>query len=208
MYKQIISFDYSITSPAMTIFSTEHKTYISYGITNNKKCQSNVSKNNYQFILNQYPIWNNPQERYDRLSNIFIDALKELNVFNEYSLFLIEDYSFGSKGKVFHIAENAELLKYKIWKETNIPITEVSPKTIKKLYTGNGNSNKVDMSNHFLNENGFFIHDVLLSKIDGPANDIVDSIALNVIGQKISMGILQFNDLLSPKKKKSLLLSR
>ena len=36
---------------------------------------------------------------------------------HEYDVISIEDYSMGSRGRVFHIGENAGILKYRLWKK-------------------------------------------------------------------------------------------
>ncbi len=48
---------------------------------------------------------------------------------------LLEGYSFGSKGKVFHIAENTGILKYKIH-NMGVPLEVIPPTTVKKFATG------------------------------------------------------------------------
>lgn len=206
MRKIIVSFDYSITSPAMTIYDGE--IYESHYLTNIKKAQFPSSKDKYKFIPHLYPIWNFPQERYEKISETFISVLKEKNILDSETMFLIEDYSFGSTGRVFHIAENTELIKYKIWKGSGQEMIQIPPKTIKKIFSGNGNSNKDKMAEFFLETNSFYIHDIIGGKIDGPANDIIDSIALSIVGSKIDSGEVLLSDIFAkkkPKKKKKLL---
>ena len=88
----------------------------------------------------------------------------------------IEDYSFGSTGRVFHIAENCGLLKYKLW-EIGLRFTTIAPSAIKKFATGKGNADKQKMYDAFVAETGqnliqFYSKSGTLTS---PVTDIVDS---------------------------------
>jgi Holliday junction resolvasome RuvABC endonuclease subunit len=88
---------------------------------------------------------------------------------------LIEDYSMGSKGKVFHIAENTEVLQYNLYlagKEYH----KIPPTSLKKWATGKGNSDKEKMYEKFLEIEGVDLKAMFgLKKADSPLSDIVDS---------------------------------
>ena len=96
---------------------------------------------------------------------------------------LIEDYSMGSKGKVFHIAENTEVLQYNLWLK-KIQYKKIPPTALKKWVTGKGNATKEVMYQQFLKEEKIDIFDLLgmtmpkTGKIDSPISDIVDSFFL------------------------------
>jgi Holliday junction resolvasome RuvABC endonuclease subunit len=87
----------------------------------------------------------------------------------------IEGYAFGAVGRVFQIAENCGLLKYKLWKQ-GIPYSVPAPTEIKKFATGKGNANKDMMLDSFKEETGVDIR-VKLDIIKGynPISDIVDA---------------------------------
>jgi hypothetical protein len=113
------------------------------------------------------------QERYDNIAEFFLNKIplrpKIPQVF-------IEDYSFGSTGRVFHIAENCGLLKYKLW-EIGLKFTTIAPSAIKKFATEKGNADKQKMYDTFLEETGqnliqFYSKTGTLSS---PVTDIVDS---------------------------------
>ena len=77
------------------------------------------------------------EERYDFISDWAMDIL----ISNDITDVAIEDYSYGSQGKVFHIAENTGLLKWKIW-QAEIEYKLLAPTVIKKFATGKGNAKK------------------------------------------------------------------
>ena len=91
---------------------------------------------------------------------------------------LLEGYSYGSTGKVFHIAENTAILKYNLWDE-QIPFSIIPPTVIKKFATGKGNANKEKMYEEFVKENpGVDLRSDLTprsSNVISPVNDIVDA---------------------------------
>jgi Holliday junction resolvasome RuvABC endonuclease subunit len=61
----------------------------------------------------------------------------------------IEDYAFAATGRVFHIGENAGLLKYFL-EEASYAYHLIPPTVIKKFATGKGNADKVKMTAAFL----------------------------------------------------------
>ena len=114
------------------------------------------------------------QERYDNIADFFLNKIP-LNNKKVPDIF-IEDYSFGSTGRVFHIAENAGILKYKFW-EVGYKFKAVPPTVIKKFATGKGNADKAKMYEAFKNETGEDFS-MLLNKnltLGSPVTDIVDS---------------------------------
>ena len=118
-------------------------------------------------------MWETPEERYDFISDWALDIL----ISNGIELVAIEDYSYGSKGKVFHIAENTGLLKWKIW-NADIEYKLIAPTEIKKFATGKGNANKEKMYESFLQETSRNLQEELViksEKIGNPTSDIVDS---------------------------------
>ena len=82
---------------------------------------------------------------------------------------------FRSKGKVFHIAENTEVLQYNLYlagKEYH----KIPPTSLKKWATGKGNSDKEKMYERFLEIEGLDLKAMFgLKKADSPLSDIVDS---------------------------------
>jgi Holliday junction resolvasome RuvABC endonuclease subunit len=111
------------------------------------------------------------QERYNNIASFFVDRIPKN------SKVMIEDYSFGSTGRVFNIAENCGLLKFKLWDEGK-EFQTVAPTAVKKFATGKGNANKEKMYEAFLNETGVNLSLLLTPKATkcvSPVSDIVDS---------------------------------
>jgi hypothetical protein len=114
-------------------------------------------------------------ERFLGLSKWAMSILKKHKVTHVF----LEGYSMGSKGKIFHIAENTAMLKVGIHL-AGIPLESVPPTTIKKYATGKGNSDKVKMFSCFLErEPGAVNLQQLITPnkqtINNPVSDIVDA---------------------------------
>ncbi len=119
--------------------------------------------------------------RYNFISGWSKDLLTEM-----YSpeLVIIEDYSFGSTGRVFHIAENTGVLKYRLWKtlggtlkNKDTIIETVPPTVIKKFASEKGNANKQVMQDAFEEQQGVNIKELLeqTNKQWNPSSDIIDA---------------------------------
>jgi Holliday junction resolvasome RuvABC endonuclease subunit len=82
----------------------------------------------------------------------------------------------GSKGRVFHIAENTGILKYRLWKY-GVDFEAVPPTVIKKFATGKGNADKEKMQTAFVAENNLDIKFELgmTEKQWNPSSDIIDA---------------------------------
>lgn len=103
----------------------------------------------------------------------------------------IEGFSFGSKGNSFidMITFNT-FLKVKLIQKFGHVIRVISPKSIKKAYTGNGNASKCDMLRSFMEKSDSKLKkeiEKLNIVVEGefnipkPLDDLVDAIALTLI---------------------------
>ena len=168
--------DYSMTSPALCVFDTEKGRY----------CFENVDvyfrSNLARFELfkegnvngeNHKP-FKCDMDRYDDISDWAVSILDGAGVEKVF----LEGYSFGSTGKVFHIAENTAILKYNLW-DLNIDIEILAPTTVKKFATGSGRASKENMYEKFCEENpSVGLRESLTprsSNVINPVNDIVDA---------------------------------
>ena len=90
-------------------------------------------------------------------------------------LIQIEDYSYGSTGRVFHIAENLGLLKYKLKMECGWDYTLLPPSVIKKFATDKGNANKELMLEAFEKDTGVNLEVLFDTKSKSPISDVADA---------------------------------
>lgn len=168
-----IGIDYSMNSPAICVI--KHGFMSFYFLSSVKKYQGKFS----YFHGHVYPEWTQPEERFDKISNWVLDCITEAcgpeKGLNEPMKVTLEGYSMGSKGKVFHIAENTSILKHKLWQH-NIPVETPAPTSIKKFATGKGNSDKARMYECFVAETGIDLENLLGGdRSNNPISDIVDS---------------------------------
>jgi Holliday junction resolvasome RuvABC endonuclease subunit len=176
MVRRVGGIDYSLTCPAVCIYEGEKEDFDFencqlFFLANQKKYEDFQYKNiEGSQQIKKYEL---PEERYDFISDWAMDILISHNIED----IAIEDYSYGSQGKVFHIAENTGLLKWKMW-NADMNYSLLAPTVIKKFATGKGNANKEKMYESFLIETSRNLNEELeikSEKIGNPVSDIVDS---------------------------------
>ena len=168
--------DYSLSSPAVCTYDEAAGDFCfqncNFFLLSDKK----IPKTPKNIYIESHKPWSDPNERYHNIATFFLDNIKTDKI-------LIEDYSMGSKGKVFHIAENTEVLQYNLWLK-KIQYKKIPPTSLKKTVTGKGNAPKEVMYQQFLKEEKTDIFKLLglkmpkTGKIDSPISDIVDSFFL------------------------------
>jgi Holliday junction resolvasome RuvABC endonuclease subunit len=171
----ISAIDYSITGPAICVFDTEKEFNFTncsfYFLTDTKKYSTKFMNNIYGESFQSY---NNECERYDYISNW------ALRVTAGSTRIAIEGYAYNATGRVFALAENTGILKYKLYKE-QIPVDIIEPTKVKKLFTSKGNADKALMYTHFLQKTGINLQDIITPNktlLGSPVTDIVDSYAI------------------------------
>ena len=111
------------------------------------------------------------ESRYDSISDWAMDKLTGCREV------AIEGYAYGATGRVFNIAENTGILKYKLYNAT-IPIEIIPPQAVKKLATGKGNADKKSMHSAWFKETGINLQGAISPKksvVDSPVSDVVDA---------------------------------
>ena len=170
----IAGIDYSLRSPCVCVFAEMGDEVFSFDsctfhfLTDTKKYAKFFLKNIYG---ERFQDWNQDFQRYKSIVDWTMDKVMGCEQI------AIEGYSMGSKGKVFHIAENTGVLKYKIY-NTGVPLEVIPPTIVKKFATGKGNADKEKMHKTFMNEVGFDLRFRITpdkTKISNPVSDIVDS---------------------------------
>lgn len=172
MMNKTAGIDFSLTSPSVCVYTGNSFNYSDcsfYFLTDRKKNSKVYNSRLMGFPMEPYL---SQEERYHNISSWVLNILSKHQVERVF----IEDYAFAATGRVFHIAENGGVLKYRMWL-ANYSITPIAPTQIKKFATGRGNANKEDMQVAFVNETGYNPKlDLDLSdKQWNPSSDIIDS---------------------------------
>ena len=170
MFYMLVGVDYSITCPCLCLFD-ERKEFnfnncFFYYLTNTKKFADKILPNITGESFQDYVA---DVDRFDSISDWAI------NLCIGASDVAVEGYSFGSKGKVFNLAENMGIFKHKLYK-AGVPLTIIEPSKAKKLATGKGNADKQAMYDAFTKESNLNLISIFEQKsLSNPVTDIVDS---------------------------------
>ena len=171
----IAGIDYSMTCPAICVydrskpFSYEACKFFAY--CDVKKLNQVYGRN---VIITKHLPYETEYERYNLISDW---AMMILNKFKVKEVCL-EGFSMGSSGRVFNIAENTAVLKYKMWC-ADIKFQTPAPTSVKKLFSGKGNATKELMHNSFhAKTNISFISLLNIDPDKSPISDLVDSYAM------------------------------
>ena len=163
----IAGIDYSMSCPSLCIFDTEldftfQNCNFYYLIDKKTKIIEEGNIHGEYYSKDSENV-----KRFDHISNWAINILKNQKVTHVY----LEGYSMGSRGRVFHIAENTGVLKQKIYKE-GITCKVVPPSTWKKEVVGKWNADKQSVYESM----NVDLKPIFKSKsITSPINDIADS---------------------------------
>ncbi len=170
MFHMLIGIDYSITCPCLCLYDERREFKFEncffYYLTNTKKYADKIAPNITGESFQEYHI---DVDRFDSISDWAI------NLCIGASEVAVEGYSFGSKGRVFNLAENMGILKHKLYKLA-IPVTIIEPSRVKKCATGKGNADKQAMYEAFTKETKTDLLSVFDQKtLSNPVTDVIDS---------------------------------
>lgn len=170
----IAGIDYSLRSPAICIFMGNSRAEFKFSnclffyLTDVKKNARSFGKNISGELFSSY---NQDCERYDSISEWACDKIVGCNQV------ALEGYAYNAKGRVFHIAENTGILKYKMF-QRGVPLDVVEPTKVKKFATEKGNASKQEMYDAFLKETKIDLKTIMQPEkkdVDNPVTDIVDA---------------------------------
>ena len=185
-----IGIDYSLSSPGICVNTSEEEFRYEdckfYYLTNTKKYEGTFKEkmafgtSAVEYIGTPHRPYSSEPERYNNIANWAIDIIKlygdaKTGINRIKPTIQIEDYSFGSTGRVFHIAENLGLLKYKLKIECGWDYTLLAPSVIKKFATDKGNANKEMMLHAFQGDTGVNLAELFESSAKSPISDVVDA---------------------------------
>ena len=167
----VVGIDYSLTSPCVCVSRDKTFSNSFFYYLNDRKSVQGVCHNIFGDHHEEYLT---DQERYENIAEWVLTILADFE--KKDVVVMIEDYSFGSKGKVFNIAENCGILKYMLYKNGYRFFT-VPPTVVKKYATGKGNATKEKMYEAFTSETGVDLHRIIspTTKLGSPTTDIVDA---------------------------------
>jgi len=186
-----IGIDYSLSSPGVCVntsdgeFKYEDCTF--YFLTNTKKYDATFKEkiafgtSAVEYIGTQHKPYTSEPERYSQIADWVIDIIKSQSqlmigkLWEKKPIIQIEDYSYGSTGRVFHIAENLGLLKYKLKMECGWDYTLLPPSVVKKFATDKGNANKELMLDAFEKDTGTNLAQVFDTTSKSPISDVADA---------------------------------
>ena len=186
-----IGIDYSLSSPGVCVntsdgeFKYEDCTF--YFLTNTKKYDATFKEkiafgtSAVEYIGTQHKPYTSEPERYSQIADWVIDIIKSQSqlmigkLWEKKPIIQIEDYSYGSTGRVFHIAENLGLLKYKLKMECGWDYTLLPPSVVKKFATDKGNANKDLMLDAFEKDTGTNLAQVFDTTSISPVSDVADA---------------------------------
>jgi Holliday junction resolvasome RuvABC endonuclease subunit len=167
----VVGIDYSLTSPCVCVsrdrtFSNSFFYYLNDRKTVQGKFHNILGEEHEEYLTDQ--------ERYENIASWVLTILADFD--KKDLVILIEDYSFGSKGKVFNLAENCGILKYMLYKQ-GYKFFTVPPTVVKKYATGKGNATKEKMYDAFVAETGVDLHNIIspTTKLGSPTTDVVDA---------------------------------
>jgi hypothetical protein len=184
-----IGIDYSLSSPGVCVNTSEgefrYEDCSFYFLTGTKKYDNTFKDNDVRYVGTGHKLYTSEPERYNNIADWAIDIIK--SHIKEYQIkeklfhwpgnptIQIEDYSYGSTGRVFHIAENLGLLKYKLKMECGWDYTLLPPSVIKKFATDKGNANKELMLEAFEKDTGVNLEVLFDTKSKSPISDVADA---------------------------------
>ena len=180
-----IGIDYSLSSPGVCVNTSEgefrYEDCTFYFLTKTKKYDATFKENiafgksAVEFVGSPHQLYTSEPERYNQISDWVIDIINSYVFWQEKPIIQIEDYSYGSTGRVFHIAENLGLLKYKLKMECGWDYTLLPPSVIKKFATDKGNANKELMLEAFEKDTGVNLELLFDTKSKSPITDVADA---------------------------------
>lgn len=178
-FRFYVGIDYSMTSPAATIWDSEADYYYVYNLNGSKKLHGKYEeKDRMMIFVDPIPEYKNNIERYTYISKLFYEFI--MLVIKDHKAYVtMEGYAMGSRsGLIFNIAEHHQTLKLRLYNnpQLELNLTSPAPTTIKKYATDKGNADKGQVYDAFFAETEIDLEKIIgVEKEKSPVNDIADS---------------------------------
>jgi Holliday junction resolvasome RuvABC endonuclease subunit len=171
----ISAIDYSLNGPAICVFDSNKEFNFRncsfYFLTDTKKYATTFMKNIHGELFQPY---DGDCERYDSIS----DWVMRVTVGAD--MVALEGYAYNATGRVFNLAENTGVLKYKLY-QLGIPVDIIEPTKVKKHFSNHGNADKQKMYDAFISKTGINLQEIITPNktlLGSPVTDIVDAFAI------------------------------
>lgn len=187
----MIGIDFSMCSAGVVIGDSINPKELQILCFRQRKKDDSIVDN---ITMINYPDAETDEERYYLVAKGIVDFIIKHSTDK---IVWIEDYSYGSIGNVFNIAEATATLKHMLWME-GFEINKVSPKSVKK-FAGNGKAGKNEMFDLFLEKTSFDFDKAVVghtkdlrtgyTQIPSPVSDIVDAYFVLQYGLSNTIGV-------------------
>ena len=167
-----VGIDYSINSPGVTIINEAGDTEYYFRFDEPKR---KILELPASFTRSDKCIKTDQMDRYIDNADWVLKCIAGRD-----ATVVIEGYALGASGggRVFDLAENCGILKYKL-REAGIKYITPTPGQIKKYYTGRGNAKKEFMVYSYIEKTGLDLHKIFgRETASSPLSDIADSHAM------------------------------
>lgn len=171
----IAAIDYSLNGPAICVFDTKKEFNFQncsfYFLTDVKKYATSFYGNIHGELFQDYE---GDCERYDSISSWVMRIVSGIDQV------ALEGYAYNATGRVFNLAENTGILKYKLY-QSGIPVDILEPTKVKKFFSKHGNADKQKMYDAFISETGVDLQQIITPNktiLGSPVTDIVDAFAI------------------------------
>ena len=178
----VLAVDYSLNSPAATIYSDTKKVFMSVANSRQEEIVEAERDNGKHIILFDNYMKSVGKDNFSKAIRFYesVNMLITKTIGDEETILIFEGYAFGAVShRIFQMAEACGVVKHELVKNNNIYNNEcyqAAPSTIKKFFTGNGRADKKDMCQRYLDTCQVKLDDYVGKKKS--FNDIVDSYAL------------------------------
>ena len=197
---RIIGIDYSLSCPCICVSDSDDVSLsncVFYFLHEKSKYHGWIDEEPIHYFGSPHLHYDNETQRYDQISNWAMNVIDpHLRNSGVKIIIGLEDYAFSQLGQLTKLAENAGLLKYKLYKK-NIDVVSVGPtqhmSKFKKGYDLKGiTNNKEKMYVAFSVKTGVTLKEVFKTKakqIGSPISDIVDSYSIMLYLTRVTYGL-------------------